>query len=155
VAADRAAAMQLAGLQACVASGGTGGLVRVPRPSGRQAYVVLVSQLPSGEDLFPNSRGGVLFAMHDPARRKAPTEWRIAELLHISIGAAKVVQALLEGENLKDHAGRVGISMNTVRFHLKNAFAGTDTHSQAELVRIAMSDLIALEPHFVESTSAT
>jgi hypothetical protein len=43
--------------------------------------------------------------------------------------------------------------MNTVRFHLKNAFAGTDTHSQAELVRVALSALNALEPHFADGTS--
>ena len=61
-----------------------------------------------------------------------------------------MVQAILEGVDLKDYADRAGISMNTVRFHLKNAFAGTDTHSQAELVRVALSALNALEPHFAD-----
>jgi GAF domain-containing protein len=150
MAADRMAAMRLATLQADVAGGGAGGLVRIPRPSGRLPYVVLVSPLRSGDDLFPNSHGGVLFAIHDPARRKTPTEQRIAELLHIPLGAARVVQAILAGQDLKDYADRAGISMNTVRFHLKNAFAGTDTHSQAELVRVALSALNALEPHFAD-----
>ena len=68
-------------------------------------------------------------------------------MLHIPLGAAKVVQAILEGTELKDYAERAGISMNTVRFHLKNAFAGTDTHSQAELMRVALSVISALEPH--------
>jgi DNA-binding CsgD family transcriptional regulator len=80
-------------------------------------------------------------------------EIRIAQLLHIPRGAAKVVQAILAGQGLKDYADRAGISMNTVRFHLKNAFAGTDTHSQAELVRVALSALNALEPHFSDGTS--
>lgn len=149
MAADRMAAMRLATLQADVAGGGAGGLVRIPRPSGRLPYVVLVSPLRSGDDLFPNSHG-VLFAIHDPARRKTPTEQRIAELLHIPLGAAKVLQAILEGVDLKDYADRAGISMNTVRFHLKNAFSGTDTHSQAELVRVALYALNALEPHFAD-----
>jgi DNA-binding CsgD family transcriptional regulator len=150
VAADRAAATRLVALQADVARGGAGGLVRVPRPSGRLPYIVMVSPLPSGDDLFPNSRGGVLFAIHDPARRPMATEIRIAQLLHIPRGAARVVQAILAGQDLKDYADRAGISMNTVRFHLKNAFAGTDTHSQAELVRVALSALNALEPHFAD-----
>jgi DNA-binding CsgD family transcriptional regulator len=150
VAADRAAATRLVALQADVAGGGAGGLVRVPRPSGRLPYIVMVSPLPSGDDLFPNSRGGVLFAIHDPARRPMATEIRIAQLLHIPRGAARVVQAILAGQDLKDYADRAGISMNTVRFHLKNAFAGTDTHSQAELVRVALSALNALEPHFAD-----
>ena len=122
---------------------------------GRPPYVVLVSALPSGDDLFPNSRGGILFAIHDPARRKAPTEQRIAQLLHIPLGAAKVVQAILEGTDLKDYAERAGISMNTVRFHLKNAFTGTETHSQAELVRVALSALGALEPHMKSGNGGT
>src|SRR5664279_5073922 len=130
-----------------------GGLVRIPRPSGHTPYVVLVSPLPSGNDLFPNSRGGVLFSIHNPARRPMATEIRVAQLLHIPLGAAKVLQAILEGVNLKDYADRAGISMNTVRFHLKNAFAGTDTHSQAELVRVALSALNALEPHLPDGTS--
>ncbi|HEX7564184.1 MAG TPA: LuxR C-terminal-related transcriptional regulator [Bradyrhizobium sp.] len=150
VAADRAAATRLVALQADVAGGGAGGLVRVPRPSGRLPYIVMVSPLPSGDDLFPNSRGGVLFAIHNPARRPMATEIRIAQLLHIPRGAARVVQAILAGQDLKDYADRAGISMNTVRFHLKNAFAGTDTHSQAELVRVALSALNALEPHFAD-----
>ena len=150
VAADRAAATRLVALQADVAGGGAGGLVRVPRPSGRLPYIVMVSPLPSGDDLFPNSRGGVLFAIHDPARRPMATEIRIAQLLHIPRGAARAVQAILAGQDLKDYADRAGISMNTVRFHLKNAFAGTDTHSQAELVRVALSALNALEPHFAD-----
>jgi hypothetical protein len=150
VAADRAAATRLVALQADVARGGAGGLVRIPRPSGHMPYVVLVSPLPLGDDLFPNSRGGVLFAIYDPARRKTPTGLRITQLLHIPLGAAKVVQAILEGVDLKDYADRAGISMNTVRFHLKNAFAGTDTHSQAELVRVALSALNALEPHYAD-----
>ena len=150
VAADRAAATRLVALQADVARGGAGGLVRIPRPSGHMPYVVLVSPLPSGDDLFPNSRGGVLFAIHNPARRPMATEIRIAQLLHIPRGAARVVQAILAGQDLKDYADRAGISMNTVRFHLKNAFAGTDTHSQAELVRVALSALNALEPHFAD-----
>jgi DNA-binding CsgD family transcriptional regulator len=150
VAADRAAATRLAALQGDVARGGAGGLIRIPRPSGHTPYVVLVSPLPSGDNLFPYSRSGVLFAIHDPARRPMADEIRIAQLLHIPLGAAKVLQAILEGIDLKDYADRAGISMNTVRFHLKNAFAGTDTHSHAELVRVALSALNALEPHFAD-----
>jgi hypothetical protein len=149
--ADRAAAIKLAAMQADIARGGAGGLVRISRPSGLKPYIVLVSPLPSGDDLFPNSRGGVLFAIHDPANRNTSTEQRIAELLHIPPGAAKVLQAILEGVALKEYADRAGISMNTVRFHLKSAFALTGAKSQAELVRNAMSALNGLGPYFSDA----
>jgi DNA-binding CsgD family transcriptional regulator len=145
VATDRAAATRLAALHANAAAGGAGGIVRIPRPSGHQPYVVLVSPLPSGDALFGTPRGGVLFAIHDPHARPVPSAHRIAQLLHIPRGAAK---ALLEGEDLKDYAERAGISMNTVRFHLKTAFARTETRSQADLVRAALSALNDLGPYF-------
>jgi len=148
VVVDRLAATRLGKLEADVLRGGAGGLVRIPRLSGGSPYVVLVSPLPSGDDLFPNSQGGVLFAIHDPVRRKTPTERRIAELLHIPLGAAKLVRAMLEGVDLKDYSDRAGISMNTVRFHLKTAFARTETRSQAALVRNALSALSDLGPYF-------
>jgi DNA-binding CsgD family transcriptional regulator len=55
---------------------------------------------------------------------------------------------MLEGVELKEYAERAGISMNTVRFHLKTAYALTGTRSQAELVRKAMSVLGDLGPYF-------
>ena len=144
------AATRLAALQAGVARGGTGGLVRIPRPSGQRPYIALVSPLPSGDDLAPNSQAGVLFAIHDPARPAAPVEARLAHLLHIPLRAAKVVQAILEGISLKDYAGSANISINTVRFHLKTAFARTKTRNQADLVRIALSALNDLGPYFAD-----
>jgi hypothetical protein len=52
VTADRPAATRLGKLEADVLRGGAGGLVRIPRLSGGPPYVVLVSPLPSGDDLF-------------------------------------------------------------------------------------------------------
>jgi DNA-binding CsgD family transcriptional regulator len=140
VAADRAAATQLTGLVADVARGGSGGIVRVPRLSGRSPYVILVSRL-------PNVTGGILIAIHDAALHQPPLASRIAQMLDLPLGAAKVVQALLSGLSMSEYAKRAGISANTVRFHLKNAFSATGAHSQAELVRITLAAMRALHQH--------
>jgi DNA-binding NarL/FixJ family response regulator len=66
-----------------------------------------------------------------------------------------VVRAILEGVELRGYADRAGISMNTVRFHLKNVFVGTENGSQAQLVRSALSALTFREPLFRSSRSAT
>jgi hypothetical protein len=152
VIADRAAARHVARLQADVSAGGAGGTVRLARPSGLPACVLLIAPLPPEDISAHVARRGTLLVIHDPMRRRPPTEQRIAHLLHLPMGAAKVLGAVLDGEDLKDYAERAGISMNTVRFHLKTAFARTDTHSQAELVRVAMSVLADLDPHFSEPT---
>ena len=121
-----------------------GGLVHVKRPSGRPAYVALVSPLPATEDVLLQTRRGILIVIHDPSRRIVAAEQRIARLLQVPLGAAKVVDALLAGIELKDYAEREGISMNTVKFHLKTAFERTGSRSQTDLVRrtlLAINDL--------------
>ena len=148
VAADRVAAKRLALLEADVERGGAGGLVRVPRPSRRAPYLVLVSPLPSSDKLLPNASGGILFSVHDPGHAPSSAAQHIAGLLHLPFGAAKVVAAILEGVELKHYAERAGISTNTVKFHLKTAFERTGTRSQTELVRRTLLMLNDLGPYF-------
>ncbi len=74
---------------------------------------------------------------------------RLAHMLQVPLGAAKVVEALLAGIELKDYSEREGISMNTVKFHLKTAFERTGSRSQADLARralLAINDLGAYFP---------
>ncbi len=149
IAMDRTAAKHLAALETEVARGGAGGVVRIQRPSGRPPYVVLVSPLPSDQNMAPRARG-VLFAIHDPSRRIASAVHRIAHLLRLPLGAAKIVDAILQGIELKDYAEREEISMNTVKFHLKTAFDRTGSHSQADLMRRALMALNDLGPYFFD-----
>ena len=148
IARDRTAAKHLAKLETDVARGGAGGIIQIQRPSGRPPYVVLVSPLPSDENMAPRLRVGALFAIHDPSRRIASAVQRIAHLLHVPLGAAKIVAAILQGVELKDYADREEISMNTVKFHLKTAFERTGSRSQADLVRHALAALNDLGPYF-------
>ncbi len=144
--ADRAANLRLAKLQADVRTGGSGGIIRVERPSGRAAYLVSVSRLPADRDTTPATERGTLFLIHDPARRRRSSERLISDALRMPTGAARVVAALLAGESLIAYSERAGLTMNTVRCHLKHAYALTDTHSQADLVRLALTTLNAVAP---------
>jgi PAS domain-containing protein len=146
VVADQQSAIRLTKLEADAIRGGSGGIVRIRRPSGAEPYVVLVSPLPSSEDaLLLGHRNGVLIAIHDPARRIVSSLQSIAQLLHLPLGAAKVVAALLDGIELKEYAEREGISPNTVKFHLKTAFERTGSRSQTDLVRRALRMLADLD----------
>ena len=147
IAGDRTAARRLTQLHADVALGGAGGIERLRRPSGRPAYVVLVSPLPLKDDAVLRAGGGVLVAIHDPGRSIVSTVHHLAEILHLPLGPAKVLGALLDGIELKDYAEREAISMNTVKFHLKTAFDRTDTRSQVDLVRRALLALNDLAPY--------
>jgi DNA-binding CsgD family transcriptional regulator len=146
-AADRAANQRLAELQRDVASGGAGGLVRVPRPNGEPAYVVIVAPLFRGDGLDGGRRRGTLFVIHDPLHRGPTVPQLVAELFGLPLGSATLLAALAAGEELKDYAERAGISMNTVRFHLKTAYARTGAKRQSELVRLITAALRDLADH--------
>jgi len=55
-----------------------------------------------------------------------PTESRLADLL-------------VEGLDVRDAAGRLRITLETTRFHLKRIFAKTGTRRQTELLRLMLS----------------
>jgi DNA-binding CsgD family transcriptional regulator len=55
-----------------------------------------------------------------------PTESRLADLL-------------LEGIDVREMAVRLGITIETARFHLKRVLAKTGTRRQAELMRLMLS----------------
>jgi DNA-binding CsgD family transcriptional regulator len=138
---------KLAELQRDVASGGAGGLVRVPRPNGEPAYVVIVAPLFRGDGLDGGRRRGTLFVIHDPLHRGPTVPQLVAELFGLPLGSARLLAALAAGEELKDYAERAGISMNTVRFHPKTAYARTGAKRQSELVRLITAALRDLADH--------
>ena len=146
-AADRAANQRLAELQRDVAAGGSGGLARIARPQGKPAYVVLVAPLARGEGLDGQRRRGTLFVIHDPLHRVPPMPQLVAELFRIPLGSATLLAALASGEELNAYAERAGISMNTVRFHLKTAYARTGVRRQSDLVRLITAALRDLAEH--------
>lgn len=147
-AVHRGANRRLGELAADVAAGGAGGVARVPRPNGG-AYAVMVAPLCLDEG--PNKEGsrkrGVLFVIHDPLGRVPPAPQFIADLFGLPLGSATLLAALAAGEELKDYAMRAGISMNTVKFHLKTAYARTGTRRQSELMRMIATALRDLLDH--------
>ncbi len=143
--ASRDAAAAFARLRADVTQGGEGGYMRVPRPSGAKPYVTMVTRLPGGRELLPGNGIGIFYSILDPGLIKTPPVQVVADVLQLPAGAAKLVRALLEGDDLKSYAERSSLSLNTVRSHLKVAFARTDTHSQADLVRDAAASLHATD----------
>ena len=147
-AADRSANQRLAELQCDVAAGGSGGLARVKRPRGEPAYVVIVAPLFRGEGVEGGRhRRGTLFLIHDPLHRVPTVPQLVAELFRIPLGSATLLAALAAGEELNDYAERAGISINTVRFHLKTAYARTGARRQSELVRLVTAALRDLADH--------
>lgn len=145
---DRVANQRLAETQRDLAAGGAGGVVRAPRRNGSPPYILIAGSLFLGDGIERKSRPrGTIFVIHDPLDKTPVAPDIIGAMFGLPRGAAGVVAALAAGDDLKAYAERVGISMNTVHFHLKTAFLRTGTHSQTQLMRLAVTTLRDLLDH--------
>ena len=73
----------------------------------------------------------------DPSSMPSIDASALALAMAISVSSAKLVAALVQGEDLKSYAAKAGISLSTAKFHLNKAFEKTATHRQSDLVRLA------------------
>jgi DNA-binding CsgD family transcriptional regulator len=123
-----------------VAKGGVGGILTVPRSSGRD-YVILVAPAPQPSTQTHWERRGTIgstVVVHDPEIGPAPTTEILAQGLGLTNGAARLVASLAADDDLKSFAKAEGFTIHTARFHLRTALARTGAKTQAELVRIAV-----------------
>lgn len=111
--------------------------------------MVTVAPFFLGDDLETHAKRprGTLFVIHDPLHHSTPAPQLLAAMFGLPLGAARLLAALSAGEELKDYAERAGISMNTVRFHLKTAYARTGVHRQSDLMRLITVALRDLADH--------
>jgi GAF domain-containing protein len=145
---DRDASVRLAELETDVRAGGPGGALRVPRTDGKPHYAVMVAPYFSGEDVDGKPRQrGVIFVIHDALSRSKPAAETVAALFGLPPGAAALVAAIAADEDLAAYAERAGISMNTVHYHMKSAYARTGAKRHSELVRLVTAAMRDLADH--------
>jgi DNA-binding CsgD family transcriptional regulator len=96
----------------------------LPVPENRKSMVVNSCSLVFVSDptASPKSRAAFMRMLYG----LTPTESRVADLL-------------LEGLEVRTVAERLGITLETARFHLKRVLAKTDTRRQTELMRLMLS----------------
>jgi DNA-binding CsgD family transcriptional regulator len=61
------------------------------------------------------------------------------QLYGLTPAEARVANLLLEGLEVREAAERLGITLETARFHLKRVLAKTGTRRQTELLRLMLS----------------
>lgn len=142
--ADRRASADLARCTARVARTAAGdgldagGVVLVPRPSGRQPFVVQVGPLrPLATDGVPGA-AAVSLLIRDPEAVPAGLEAALRSSFGLTRAQARTVALLVATGSVEDAAERLGVRTGTVRAHLKEAFAKTNTRGQVELVSLVL-----------------
>lgn len=134
-------------------NGGTAGAERALRhlmtftiPGQRGPSVLeLLCLLPSPgvdeDDMFHDSRAepSCLVTLRFRDALRTPTIADIRNVLGLSPMEADAALALAEGRSVEQHARVRGVSVETVRWHLKNAYQRTECAGQAELLRLVLS----------------
>jgi DNA-binding CsgD family transcriptional regulator len=112
------------------------------RPSGKRPYVIHVLPSPRCDAGEPPRQATALVLIIDPEDEPAPAAALLRRLYHLTEAEAEVALHVMHGADLKQISDELSISLTTVRTHLQHVFDKTDTHRQAELVRL----LLALIP---------
>lgn len=106
------------------------------RPAGsRWAYIIHV--LPLGCESA--TQGPALLLVIDPDERSRPATELVRSLFGLTKAEAEVAVRILDGEGLKPICEGMNLSLTTVKTHLQHVFDKTQTHRQAELVRLLLA----------------
>lgn len=111
----------------------------LPRPSGLPPLAIAVaSARPEGDGPGPLPRLAALF-ISDPVARFSPPAEMLHRLYGLTPGQAALTCELVQGLSLAEAAPKLGVTRETVRARLKQIFLRTDTHRQAELMRLVLT----------------
>jgi DNA-binding CsgD family transcriptional regulator len=110
--------------------------LNVRRPSQRRSYALLVAPLHSTSGAFLAQRSGAIVFVWDPERAAPDPSSYLRQLYGLTAGEAALTIGIMHGGGLKAAADALGIALTTARTHLRNVFQKTQTHRQAELVRL-------------------
>jgi DNA-binding CsgD family transcriptional regulator len=116
-------------------SGGNSFLCR--RPSGKRPYVIHV--LPFSTATEKMSAPRALVVLVDPEQQPEPPTRLLTRVYGLTNAEADVAVRVLRGEGLKPISEQLSLSMATVKTHLQHIFDKTETHRQAELVRLLLT----------------
>jgi len=113
-----------------------GGALRLARPSGKRDLRVLVSPVPSRNQWGHEATAAALVLVSDPDDVLEPNAEIIARLFGFTPTESVVAVRLAAGDRVEDIAEQLGLSMNTVRWHVKHLLDKPGVRSQAQFVRL-------------------
>jgi DNA-binding CsgD family transcriptional regulator len=106
------------------------------RPSGKRSYVVHVLPFEPAEREVARARA--LMVIMDPEQNPEPPALLLRRLYGLTKAEAEVAVRVLRGVGLSPIAEELALSIATIKTHLQRVFDKTDTHRQAELIRLLL-----------------
>lgn len=127
-----------AGLTTRGRGSGAGGWLSVSRPSLRRPFGLMVSPLPRDASAL-SLRASVAVLVWDPETRRCVPAEMLAQAYGLTPAEGRVAGLLGEGLDCRSCGERLGVSVETVRTHVKRIFSKTRTRGQSDLVRLLMA----------------
>jgi DNA-binding CsgD family transcriptional regulator len=117
---------------------GSGKLCALSRPSSRRPLVTRAVSIDavSADPLQELGPTRTLLFVRDPDKTGSSGFDLIAATLGLTRQEARLAALLAGGRSIAEAAAEIGITVGNARTHLKRIFNKTDTHRQAELVRV-------------------
>lgn len=112
------------------------------RPSGKRPYIIQVLPFHRRDADGPLRQPMALILITDPEDQPEPAAALLRRLYHLTRAEAEVALHVMRGAELKEISEELSVSLPTVRTHLQHVFDKTNTHRQADLVRL----LLVLSP---------
>jgi DNA-binding CsgD family transcriptional regulator len=108
------------------------------RPSGKHAYVLHVLPIHGRDADYRGAPTAALVVIVDPEDDPLPPEALLGSLYGLTRTETRIALGVLRGADPRHIAEEMSVSLTTVRTHLQHVFDKTDTHRQADLVRLLM-----------------
>jgi DNA-binding CsgD family transcriptional regulator len=110
------------------------------RPSSRKPLLLrAVSFDPRTTDHMQEAgHARIMLFVRDPDSHAAHSFDHVATALGLTRQEARLAALLADGRSVAEAANEIGITLGNARIHLKHIFSKTDTHRQAELVRLML-----------------
>jgi DNA-binding CsgD family transcriptional regulator len=110
------------------------------RPSGKRPYVVHI--LPLQRPIHPAglamTNPAAMIVMIDPELEQRPPVPLLRRLYRLTQTEAEVAVRIARGADVRHIAEELCVSVPTVRTHLQHLYDKTNTHRQAELIRLLL-----------------
>jgi DNA-binding CsgD family transcriptional regulator len=112
---------------------------RVPRPSGRRHLDVMVYPVDAESRVWNDELAAAFLLVSDGEAELEGAARNLRELYGLTGIEADLAVAIARGATVKEWADKRGVSVETVRWQLKQVFAKTRTSRQPELIRLVLT----------------
>jgi DNA-binding CsgD family transcriptional regulator len=113
---------------------------RVVRTEGKRYYSIQCAAVSAASGWTAGNEAVryVVFVI-DPSALQLPSVARLVEIFGLTRAQARVAREFSTGGSYKEVARRLGVSVETVRSHIKDIYPKTRVNRQADLVRLILS----------------